>query len=532
MASSWLAQAVAVVLLLGSLPVPAAATDMLQSGFLYDWGFYGLWPRTWFQSSDLAGPRLNFLAWDEACAEGFYLFSPRGSYVSHSSPVILDARGNLVWTTSDRFGDAQDTTDFKIQNYHGQPHITFWAGNNGASHRYGMGSYYMLDETYQVVKVVEAVETRGHNLRGDIHEFHITPQDTALMTIYYPQPANLSAVGGPSNGWVLDSIFQEVDLDTGDLLFEWRASEHIPVSDSMRSYVGSDLGGSPTAGFDYFHINSVDKDHLGNYIISARHSHQIVCISPQGETLWILGGKSNMFQDLSDGRATDFTWQHHARWHGNNTLSMFDNAKTNTGGRKYAEDHSRGLVLTLDTQALTAAVLHDYYDPQHPKQAESQGSMQMTDLGSNVLVDYGFYPAVTEFSKEGNVLCDVRLAPWLIWKTGMVTSYRGFKTSRWIGRPWYNPVTSLTPSDGVIYVSWNGATEVASWVLQGSDWSGISDGVWQDLDVQAKDGFEASFDLTDDMPQYLRVAAVDKDGALLKASQVVDRFLCRLELMT
>lgn len=386
-----------------------------------------------------------------------------------------------------------------------------------------------LDETYQVVRVVEAVETRGQNLRGDIHEFHITAQDTALMTVYYPQPADLSPLGGPRDGWVLDSIFQEVDLETGGLIFEWRASEHIPLQDSMRSYVGSDLGNSPNTAFDYFHVNSVDKDHLGNYIISARHSHQVVCISPEGDTLWVLGGKSNMFQDLSNGRATGFSWQHHARWHGNNTLTLFDNAKTNTGGRKYAGDHSRGLVLALDTQAMTVTLIHDYYDPEHPKQAESQGSMQITDLDNNVLVDYGFYPAVTEFSKEGKVLCDVRLAPWLIWKTGMVTSYRGFKTSEWIGRPWYNPVTSLSPSEGVMYVSWNGATEVASWVLQGSDWNGINNGNFEDLDVQAKDGFESSFVITDEMPQYLRIAAVDQDGAILKASQIVDRFVGNVE---
>lgn len=372
---------------------------------------------------------------------------------------------------------------------------------------------------------MEAVETRGHSLQGDIHEFHITPQDTALMTVYYPQPVDLSSLGGPEDGWVLDSIFQEVDIGSGELLFEWRASDHIAVDATMRSVIGSDDGKTPGSGFDYFHINSIDKDRHGNYITSARHTHQVLCISPQGETLWILGGKHNMFADLSSGRATSFTWQHHARWHGNSTLALFDNAKSTTTGDAYLGDHSRGLLLRLDTDAKTAEVLHDYYDPAHPKLAESQGSMQVMPDTGRVLVDYGFLPAWTEFSPAGDVLCDVRLAPWIIWQLGMVTSYRVFKATRWVGRPAHPPETYLRPDEGVLYVSWNGATEVARWVLQGASWQGVRDGVFEDVDVQVKDGFEAGFKITADMPHYLRLAAVDRDGAVLRCSRVLDRHI-------
>lgn len=376
-----------------------------------------------------------------------------------------------------------------------------------------------------MVKTVKAVETRGNSLRADLHEFHVTPDNTGLMTIYYPQAMDLSPVGGPVKGWVLDSIFQEIDLDTGNLIFEWRASDHIPVEMTMRSFVGSDLGSSPDTGFDYFHINSVDKDHLGNYIISARHTHTVICITPKGETLWVLGGKQNMFDDLSEGRATDFTWQHHARWHGTDTLSLFDNAKSTNGGEKHIGDHSRGMLLQLDTEALTARLLRDYYDPAHPKLSESQGSMQVMEDSGRVLVGYGFFPAFTEFAAGGEVVCDVRLAPRLVWQTGMVTSYRAFKTGRWVGRPWYAPEASLDPSEGVLYVSWNGATEVDRWVLQGADWDGVSRGLYEDLDVQAKQGFEAGFGMMDDYPQYVRIAAVDKNGEVLKHTMVMDRYV-------
>lgn len=349
------------------------------------------------------------------------------------------------------------------------------------------------------------------------------------MTIYYPQPADLTSFGGPENGWLLDSIFQEVDLETGELIFEWRASDHIPTESTMRSTLDTDEGKSPASGFDYFHINSIEKDHLGNYLISARHTHQILCISPQGETLWILGGKNNTFTDLSSGRATDFAWQHHARWHGSDTISLFDNSKSTTKGDNNVTDHSRGLLLRLDTDAKTAKVLHDYYDPAHPKLASSQGSMQMMDDSGRVLVDYGFLPAWTEFSAAGDVLCDVHLAPSIIWKLGMVTSYRVFKSTSWVGRPAYAPKMHLRPADGVLYASWNGATEIEKWVLQGADWEGVYDELFEDVDVQMKDGFEAGFEIADDMPQYLRVSAVDRNGAVLGYTRVVDRYVGNVE---
>lgn len=62
------------------------------------------------------------------------------------------------------------------------------------------------------------------NMDGDLHDFVITANDTALVTIYDPIPADLSSVGGPELGWLYDGVFQEIDIATGKLLFEWRAS--------------------------------------------------------------------------------------------------------------------------------------------------------------------------------------------------------------------------------------------------------------------------------------------------------------------
>ncbi|KAI1328917.1 Arylsulfotransferase-domain-containing protein [Xylariaceae sp. FL0255] len=489
----------------------ANAQDVFSSSLLYDWGFYGLFPRTWYKSFSLASPLLNFLSWDTRCDDGYYLLSPRGSYVWNPGPVILDSRGNLVWA-SDRFGMV---TDVKTQTYKGREYLTFWKGKDGVLHGYGNGHYVMLDETYHIFKVIRPI---GDGYTGDLHEFKITDQDTALMTIYHPIPADLSSIGGPKEGWILDSIFQEIDIENSTLLFEWRASDHVPISHTDHPYPSKDNGLSPRFAFDYFHINSIDKDMQGNYVISSRHTNTIMSISPTGKTLWTWGGVHNMFKDLSDNRATDFMYQHHARLHGNNTISLFDNAKSEKGSGPY----SRGMLVTLDTKEMTATLEQEYLDPAAELSA-SQGSMQVLEDTGNVLIGYGFLPSFTEMSPDGQVLCDARFAPWIISNIGMVTSYRAFKSTRWIGKPTTPPSIYLQPSEGTVYSSWNGATLVRSWVLQGADWDGVRENNYEDLISQEKEGFEVAFDIEDRMPRFLRVVALDAKGEILGHTELLNR---------
>ncbi|KAK7755685.1 hypothetical protein SLS62_002296 [Diatrype stigma] len=530
----------------------AQSVDVFRSPFLYDWGFYGFYPRTWYKSFKQSSPLLNFQAWDERCDDGgYYLFSPRGTIVSNPGPVIVDARGNLVWT-SDRFGE---TTDVKIQTYKGEQYITFWAGFDGVRYRYGRGTYYMLDASYQIFKEIEPV---GDNLRGDMHEFEITQDDTALFTVYQTIPMNLSAAGGPERGWVLDGLFQEVDIATGELLFEWRASEHVAIADTMLN--PDERGaGTPTDALDFFHINSVDKDGDGNYVVSGRHTHSVLCIDgATGETVWTLGGAYSSFRDLSGGRATDFTWQHHARIVGTGTadpeaatttlLSLFDNGKSE--GTDYIGAYSRGMLIELDTIGMTARLVQEFADPSRSRLAQSQGSAQMlhlpqpppssdsnsnsnsnSDFNSNsdsqphMLISYGFLPTFTEFSADGAMLCDAHFAPRLASTWGTVTSYRAHKAA-WTGRPTAPPAVYLRPAERALYASWHGATEVARWALEGADWEGVvvaGGGGWARLSDKRRDAFEVAFAIRDDMPPYLRVAALDKDGEVLGRTEVLHR---------
>lgn len=447
-------------------------------------------------------------------------------------PMVLDHRGNLVWM-DDRF---RQTMNLNMQRFDGRDYLTFWSGKKVEG--YGQGFNYMLDSSYQVAYTVDAV---GQDLHADLHEFRLTENGTALLTVYAMTEIDLSPWGGPKRGWVLDGMVQEVDIKTGALLFEWRALDHFSISDSFLD-VG-DRGKSPEAAFDWFHINSVDKDSAGNYYISSRHLHNVFCVNSSGDVVWQIGGKGNEFKDFSGGAATDFSWQHHARWSlDDRTLTLFDN------GASYDEvtgAASRGMVISLDLEQKTATLVSCYVHPRgylSPSQGSFQilpppnsrkdqnGSFQSTDFSrpvsshDHLFVGYGEMPGWTEFSADGQVLCDVTFGSMVFTKFGWVQSYRAMKAP-WVGRPKTVPTLKVTHSifESTAYVSWNGATEVDSWRLESCkshSESDTEDGC-RAIDQAAKDGFETSFVLPAELGNFLRVAALDRHNNVLALSNVV-----------
>lgn len=369
-----------------------------------------------------------------------------------------------------------------------------------------------LDSSYEVARKILPV---GEGLTGDLHEFRITEHDTALMTIYKKMQADMTAYG-IDDGWIFDSIFQEVDLDSGELLFEWRASDAFPVHDSQASLFG--LGASPSSAFDYFHINSIDTDLDGNYIISSRYFCSVTCISREdGSVLWELGGPNNKFEDLSDGRATDFTWNHHAAWvdKEKKILTVFDNG---SWGKETSADYSRGLMIQLDMDKMTATLVHAYLAPQKLL-SPSQGSVQVLP-NDNVLVGWGHTPAWTEYTRDGEVLCDTHIAPLWFANFGWAKNYRTFKYP-WVGRPSLPPDVAMRPAQNALYVSWNGATEVRSWQLQTG---AAADGSFEDAgDAVPKTTFETRLDVTPAASEFVRVVALDADGTVLGHSNAVSK---------
>ncbi|CAL3970102.1 unnamed protein product [Diplocarpon coronariae] len=488
---------------------PALSLDSIYPNIgsaAFDSGYYGPYPnRSYITAPGITSPRHNILNSDQRCHDGLYIMTTlRGDNVDPKgqSPMIHDTNGSLVWMNA-TYGE---TFGHGVQRFREKDYLTFWRGNDKV-HGHGEGMYFMLDEEYREVYRF----TAGDGRLGDLHEFRITEQGTALITQYRYEKGEWGGPGLISQGYIWDSVFQELDIETGEVLFEWHAYDHIDI-DTSDLPSGSE-GRDQFSGYDFFHINSVEKDALGNYLISSRYYQCLLYISgTTSETLWQLGGKQNSFTDLSNGEATKFGWQHDARWTADYSgITLFDNgARYNL---KPEVDASRGLHIALDLKAMTAEIKHLYINPRRIISA-SQGSMQVLP-SSNVLIGYGYNAAWTEFTVHGEVLCDVHIGSQKYFDTGAVQTYKVSKQA-WVGRPTTKPVARFL--DGLLYVSWNGATEVRDWVVQGSN-STRMDKSWVMGEVKAhKTGFETEIRIDCRLWRFVRVRGVGVKGEVLGES--------------
>ena len=190
--------------------------------------------------------------------------------------MIVDDHGQPVWFRPVQ-REELDIMDFKVQRYRGEPVLTWWEGTHTD---YGQGEYVIADGSYREVTRVRA----GNGYKGDHHEFLITPKDTALFTIYHRVSRDLSALGGAKDGVVLEGIVQEVDIASGEVLFEWHSLEHVGLEESH--YEPPE---DPEWPFDYFHINSIDVDHDSNLLVSGRRTSTVYKIDREtGEVMWRL----------------------------------------------------------------------------------------------------------------------------------------------------------------------------------------------------------------------------------------------------
>ncbi len=435
---------------------------------------------------DLRIPGVSIATTSAKIAPGLIFIGPYNAPKGQQAgALIVDETGEPVWERGLPYG--QVTTDLRVQTYRGRPALTWWEGNIVNGH--GVGHYVIADEHYRHLRHVQA----GNRLHADLHEFVITPRDTALLTAYSIVPMDLSSVGGPRDGTIQDAIIQELDLASGRVLFEWHSLKHIPLAASYYLPVYTP--------WDYVHLNSIDVDRDGNLLVCARNTHAVYKIDRRsGEIIWQLGGHSNQFDIDPSGT---FAWQHHARRRPDGTLTLFDNEGPPGGGAQ-----SRALVLALDEPTRTAQLRSEYLHPA-PLLATSQGSVQILPNG-NVFVGWGAEPFVSEFSADGELLFDGQLGASYL-------SYRAFRLP-WKGGGEGAPAlfAERTGRHTLIYASWNGDTRTRFWVAL----SGRRAGSLTPLAARPRQGFETVLTV-DGHPQYVAVRSVDESGNVLGQSEIV-----------
>jgi EmrB/QacA subfamily drug resistance transporter len=414
--------------------------------------------------------------------------------VGQSGPLILDRRLQPVWF--EPVPEKVVAANLSLQTYHGAPALAWWQGkvtNTGATES---GEYVVVDQHYRLLARLKA--TDGWVLT--LHEIVISGEH-AWVTANKNIPKNLSRYGGAYNGALIDSAVQEYNLRTGKLLRNWDAIDHIPLSESQASL--------PTNGFpwDAYHINSIQLIGGDRFLVSMRDTWAAYLVDiSSGRIQWTLGGRNSSFEF---GPGARFEWQHDVQMQPDSTVSVFDDhccRLTGGGTSVNPTGPSRGLLLRIDQHSRKATLVAQYGN-KGGFRSEYMGDTQPLANG-NVFVGWGSEPYFSEYDKSGKLLFEGELP-------GPDLSYRA-TLEQWVGEPLAPPVGAARESDGktIVYASWNGATQLASWRVL----AGAGSGSLAPVAARAKEGFETAISVPAGSHSF-KLQALDSAGKVIGSSR-------------
>jgi hypothetical protein len=334
-------------------------------------------------------------------------------------PEIVTNTGQVVWFDALPPGSA--ALDFRTQTYQGRPVLTWFQGSSSGA------ADIIYNDHFQQIATVHA----GNGYMTDVHEFLITPWNTALITAEGISTANLTAIGGPADQQVIDGVVQEIDIRTGKVLFQWNAADHVPYSDSH-----APLPSSATQPWDWFHINAVHLDTDGNLLVSSRHTWTVYKVNLRtGQMIWELGGKQSSFTlKAAPGQVLNtagqiFAWQHDPEALSNGLYTLFDNE---SDGVQPQLSYSRAITVRLDLKTHTATLVKSINQPEGLI-GFALGEAETTRNG-DLFVSWGITPYISEFSPSGKLLFNAKLP------AGVFT-YRAYRL------PWPPRAGFVSPSE-------------------------------------------------------------------------------------
>ena len=185
-------------------------------------------------------------------------------------------------------------------------------------------------------------------------------------------------------------------------------------------------------------------------------------------------------------------------------FTVFDN-----GAAPPKEPQSRALILDVDFKNKHVKLGHQYVHPGQTLLSAAEGSAQLLP-GGRMFVGWGTNPFFDEFHANGEVI--------VAGTQGRGNAAYRIFTYNWEGHPTTLPDVVVHHKNGkaLVYVSWNGSTNVHSWVIL----AGKSRSKVKPIAKARRTGFETAIEVGNPGP-YFAVQARDATGHVLSTSKTV-----------
>ncbi|CRG86565.1 hypothetical protein PISL3812_03575 [Talaromyces islandicus] len=487
-----------------------------------------IFPYQSFQSFSGTPPQLNITTNGEPLADGLIFFGPNGESGAGKpkevTNFIMTDTGDLVYAHP----ATRAPTDFKVQTLKGQPVVTYYTPVGSQPFvGIGWGNVHILDNTYKEIHTV-CPKLNLHKGDGtiaecgsDLHEHYITEDNTLLTTAFNVTQYDLTPLGGTKNDWIINAIVLELDIESGEVIWQWSLIDHIPIT---QSHAGVPKNGVKQSGaIDLYHMNSIQQ--YGDYVfINCRHTWSSYLINRKtGKIEWTIDGETGGdFGKLPENGT--FSWEHHGRLHNMTDSSVVLSYFANNNNAASKQAVSKGLVLELTLPPNPDSppkLLADLYDADDLQNAWAEGSTSILSNG-NYFMGYGSVAVIKEYGPSAATGQDVRWTGRFD-AVGGGDSYRAFKQV-WHAIPASPPSLVISKGDmpeslskctnssdtALAYVSWNGATDVNWYDVYG----GSSESDLKLIGTVKKQGFETVFPIHTSH-KVVMVSALERNSSVV-----------------
>lgn len=356
-------------------------------------------------------------------SEGFYFSVPikigAGAASYPSTHLILDKEGSPVYYK--KF--TGNTGDFKIQP-------------DGRMTYSSRGKFYIMDSTFTVKDSV----VLKHGILFDGHDLQILSNGHFLLLGTENVVMDLSPYSlfngsnpGSATATVQCGVIQEQDANK-NVVFEWHCKDHYNFTDV------DPLRLTNPNNVDWTHLNAVEQDLDGNFLLSVRHFNEITKIRRSDSSIvWRLGGNANQFNFLND--PSMFKGQHDVRRIGNGNLTLFDN-----GNSTPSIHPATAKEYQLNETTLTANLVWSYTENANAFSL-GLGNTQRLPNG-NTLIDYGM------LNNTNSIFNVVTASGSKVFEIAFTDTLRSYRSFNYATLPWNlkRPVIGCNSSGGQLYL--------------------------------------------------------------------------------